>query len=816
MKDTEKIVLRNSKERYNNEYGIPGEASEAINLRECDDALKACGDWHKVLALSTGTHLLAADRHGVITNFITAEGFTISLYAQQHDGENPIVVNRQIGTVNGDIVRCVSVGDFVVIYTTKGKQYIHFDGERYTVVALEDALPVLTLSAGESVTMAIKIPALQFATPYSHWEAPLNDADKKMVCSALANADSNITKKCKRMGKFTQPIVARWVVRLWDGTLLHSSAPVIIGNGLQPSQAVAMEVMQNSSGFVGTNDANYEIKAYGLAITAIGGVEKKVDALIKSIEIYYGELEDVTDYSTLEYRCETSQTGDKRYILAASLGSINSVVAGNRLASCTRWRMIACITDMESLRNAIVVSPGISKCKDNAGGALSSRCYVAYANDLQSNTITMKEIENTMWSNTHNTIPATTTVHDGKLYEGGGEALLRNVWRPENYFTGELTAESGNVYVALTLRGHEGLRKVVSTFYCENVSNQLSPLLSFPFSEAIEAEIALLSAGKIYRWRKNLCGADSGGMAYFVDADLKPISPSCEENDDYIVPAEKNRLKTLKSSLTTYSLLNPIAIQRRSTIGCGEIRGVATALRPVTANIFGRFPLYIFGTEGIYAASTEKDGIEPRCIDRRSVESQKMIAQCTDGIRIVSGDKLLLLDGTKVTTIEHRVASNQIAWNGANEELVSINDSKVSIYNMAGRHYKRAEKVTGIIDSRYAISEDNSVLDIHNEESTITTISYLSHPWKAKGIVKGIIWSILGNEIELTLTLYGDNGDTCHGTMLSQLKAKGNIGAPIWVPLLLPYCRILRIGIEGTVSPNMLLREVEILYKPSH
>lgn len=810
MKDTQTISLKNVRNRVNNECGVVGEAQESINLREIDDSLISIGQSPTLFTLPEGARLLFNDIRDKKEYFIISSGLSLRLYALRQNNEITIL-DQEICQLPGYAQKVINSGNFLMIYTNMGKVMLHYRGEYYERLDINNAIPKIVLSQGETVVAAEKLQSYQFKGTYTHWEAPLDDMDIKEIRKSMFTAYNAMCVTAKNKGRFVQPIMARYMVRMWDNSILFASAPVIVGNGMQGIEEIKREVTVSGSNFSTLSEGELALNSFGIAMTAIKGIGLEYDGLIKAIEVYYAEAPDPIIPESMFYKCETTQTGTRKYYMTANLGHEALPTFGEELANCDNWKLIARITDLEILNLNIIRGAGIEKCMDNGGGTLNKNRFICYEKGLYCENIKAERLTSIITNISKNIIPNTVINHAGKVYCGGGKNILENKWDPLSSFIPEFEEMVANYYVALKLKTENGERKIVTTYRAEDSCTAFSPLLSFPFPNAVEAQIMMLRDGKTHVLNLELKCSNNEEFSYYVAPDLLPLHMDIDEEASYIIPAEFNTIEDSDNALRTFVAGNPFAMESLQQIGDGRINGIAFALRPVTTNIFGRFPLYIFTSKGIFAVSTEKSANIPRCIDTKCVETQDMLVNTSYGVMFASNNNLYVLDGAKCKSLAQNVEIECLRWNEKIEELWSIAENgDVKVFNTVGRYFARSGNLVKFINNLIAVSPQREVFDFDIEENMPLSVNYLSQPFSCNKMIKEISWNLFGTNMDLRLTLYGNNGSNCHGDTISRITVSGNLNAPLTIPLHSSYYRTLRIEITGTINHDTLLREVII------
>ena len=84
-----------------------------------------------------------------------------------------------------------------------------------------------------------------------------------------------------------------------------------------------------------------------------------------------------------------------------------------------------------------------------------------------------------------------------------------------------------------------------------------------------------------------------------------------------------------------------------------------------------------------------------------------------------------------------------------------------------------------------------------------------SHIWYIR--LSEIRWNLFGDNVNLRLTLYGENGESCHGHIINEIVVKGAVNVPLHIPLLTHWFRTVRVEIKGTMSAGSSIYNVVII-----
>lgn len=786
------ITFNGSKRRYNPENGSLGDAETVLNMRECDNTLMPVGNCNIIKSLDANEKILLI----IDDNYITCIGRNIYF----HDADSRTI----IGEAPTSIISAKAIGDFIVVSTMTCLYYLLRNASgNYNPIYVDDAIPELHFGTSELFTFSQPVAEYYFKNAYNHWTAPLADTDIKVYTSMVVDAMSRCADTMHADGMWLQPVMVRCAVRLWDNSLLWASAPIIVGNGMQCVSTYNVPVIISGSAFTALQESVITMQGYRIGLKVRHGTNALWDTLIKSIEIYTTREPDVIQKNALvDYRCSVTQSGERKYSLNYSLPHFDDETITNQLANSSSWQLTATITDLVSLRSGTPRSITITP---------SNGSYVIARNNLY-----QQEIMVDQWAQiTYSTVsPDTMMTEGGALYCGAISRRLGAGWSLASMSDFNTDSIPCNAVIVVTLRTSAGNSTVVWKGSNEVSTTILSPIVAYPDSRARYMSIKMLREGKVWQWEGELTASSSGELAYAVTPALTPHELLPTANDILIIPAEENIIEYFDNQLIISADRNPFVWQHKTTVSDGTITALRLAITPVATSIFGKYPLYAFTSQGIYAlAGNSKSRYgDPRCIDWHAVANELLICYTASGITFIADNELCSLSGSKIETMATGVYATSIAWSKKYNELWCVDDKGSVIIQMpSGRFYSRDIYIKELIENYYhpiAITGNNAMLDINAEQATSQHIIYRSYPIIVDFILKNIKWHVSGDNVALTLQLTGENGKSCHGDILNKMKVTGNISAPITIPLYAPQRRTIRIIIDGTANCDTMLHTV--------
>ena len=413
-KKMKKIVPRGAVQPCVAECAKAGEAAIALNVRECDDALRVVGSPQSIGSIPAGHRLLLVD------------------------GDRYITLNRQnvmydgsiLATLQGDVVGAHRVGALVVVTTTAGIIYLNRTENGYHAVDLDEAHPVITLSALETSTQSAGMDAITFAQAYSSWPATLSTSDVSSLTTQLRRAWGEIQDNVNNAGAYAGMMQVRVGVRLIDDTYMWLSEPVTLGSDtLADSAKVTAECTLNGTAVTGIPATTLTRHRYRVGITVGDGISADWQPLVKAVDILATTcLPPVDANGTAQYRCIGIGGNVSRPRLQFGLPPVSEGELTSRLEQ-SGWHVIATTTDLAALSQNQWVSDAVATSSQTVTPGITS--YVVTRAVVQSDRLTAQEAQDIANAG-EPFCPVSSMTCNGRLYciDGAGVLAVSEVGNP--------------------------------------------------------------------------------------------------------------------------------------------------------------------------------------------------------------------------------------------------------------------------------------------------------------------------------------------------------------------------------------------------
>ena len=254
---------------------------------------------------------------------------------------------------------------------------------------------------------------------------------------------------------------------------------------------------------------------------------------------------------------------------------------------------------------------------------------------------------------------------------------------------------------------------------------------------------------------------------------------------------------------------------RRSVLGTVPL-AMAVVTRPLYSGGFGRYPVYVFTDDGIYAVPQGATGRlgEARLVDRTVIAADVPPVEAGRDVWMVSRHgQLCRLSGSQLTVCLREGNYRALAWSDAFKELWLLPaDGNPVVMMASGRMTVRTVAVTQLYsDPRHAVavSDTGQVMDLEREQEAMMPVAWHSHPVALEPlmgrVVKRVVWHLSGGPVDLTLRVTGQRGIMAGDSDVSRMMVTGTVDQPLATPVMTVPCRTLRLLLDGEARTGTLL-----------
>lgn len=653
------------------------------------------------------------------TNFIFQS--SDSLYYSTLENERSLAPAVKITGFQGEIGKIHAIGNTLAVMSDQGIQYALLKDGAYKYLGFKPQELVVNFAIE---TYIMKEPCLSDidGSVFQKEKDPNGDAidifvkdDKRSFVASLEHESINRLKNnAESENMVCYPVFVRYALRMYDGSHIMHSAPILLLPNTNVSPAVVIEGKTNINDFV--DSGKYKAYAVGYASriklkiingkTALTGWED----IIQSVDIFLSiptqtRMMD-TEITTLE-PLSGSDAGDSRtygYNVYLSLSEQSRVMkfsaAYNAYSPAgegnSHW-----VLSSESVYNTNLWNT----VRDNGLFYLAKSYSLEEVSQISGNfNYLFKEEDKGVLTNlsqserlsddyqTHDTlIPSYAFTYNQRLNIANIDRILFNGY------------DSAILYQDLTFNGATYKNRYIYTFIKKQgktyiVKNSCSEQLSeiypiyfyYPDPDAYKI---LIPISDTQGFAFNLIQHKSLNGAYLL---MLTIGEEAEPKIENIPTTTTDNHVTLENKIYTSEVGNPFyfPLAGINTVGVGRIIGMSSIVTALSQGQFGQFPLMVFCTDGNYAMQVNDEGLYSSVspMQRDVCINPGSITQTDAAVVYVSTAGIMRADGSSIDCLSdamrgrpEQLPDGLEGWNipqGIPQELFS---SCTIAYDYAGR-----------------------------------------------------------------------------------------------------------------------------------
>ena len=286
-----------------------------------------------------------------------------------------------------------------------------------------------------------------------------------------------------------------------------------------------------------------------------------------------------------------------------------------------------------------------------------------------------------------------------------------------------------------------------------------------------------------------VCSTAAGGRLY-----------CCSTGGEVVVSAPGNAL---------------VEAHRRSVLGAVPL-AMAVVTKPLYSGGFGRYPVYVFTDDGIYAIPQSATGTlgEARLVDRTVIAAAVAPVEGDGDIWFMSRHgHLCRLSGPRVTVCQRDAGYMALAWCNAYGELWMLPRHGYPEVRMpSGALTERTvDAIAFYCDARHAVAvtDAGQLLDLEREEAVVCPVRWHTHPVPVDALlgraVCRVVWHVKGSSTSLTLRLIGQRGIMAVDCDVSVITVNGEVEHPLAAPTMAIRVRSVRLDLSGVAATGTLL-----------
>lgn len=599
-----------------------------------------------------------------------------------------------------------SIGNILIVATSSSVHYILWKNKEYQYIGNKLPLPTLRFEteanneeylepakAGGTIRLdtsgdVSRMPISRFESTY--WEQAARGINETEGANEYLNEVHNnlwaaIQEKksfINKWGYFCCPRFARYAIRLYDGSYIYHSVPILIGAG-EESWVSARGFFQTLPSGSLLSQIDFSIPLYYKAVAKL--IHWEVDGwedIISGIDVFIST--DIT-FPTINATFDTVEDGGGRIYFKGDKDAFET--SKNEVLSKSNFYKVFSIGVRE-----------LSKLKE--GVNLHDNDFV----DDNSLLVQQERLTSDYMSN-HAVVPSSMATFNNSLVINGTSISLPDApselnglvasgdFPPETYrMKFYIKKNNGEEYsiLARTYAGSTDLETPFFPYYSSVPGEEDNGVYTMPYAwiaypdvNCYKVEIDTYSAIHSIEMEQHpslFCSYAFIGLNKPWDS-IPVVSGTFDET-------EESNSYSIENQVMASMMNNPFVFPLESRFSFqSKVLGIAIATTALSQGQFGQFPFYVFTEDGIWAMETSADGsfVSQKPLSREVCTNPDSITSIDNAVVFVTDKGVMMIQGSQVMNI--------------------------SPY-MNGRHYTPNDSATNIIARQEGFGEfENAIKD---------------------------------------------------------------------------------------------------------
>ncbi len=624
--------------------------------------------------VSDGETVMYLHQTSAYTHYIIVNTNTGSIRAKDKTSGKEI----NIGTVAG-ITSLTSIGNTLMALSTTGMRYFLFKPDSGTYLYLGSHLPELPMQFGLEYEW---VKSDKFGIDYAgHWLMYDNDGDgyafgntydddsytaglpnsDYITQSVLAKANKFIAEEATDKGKFIYPFFVRYAYRLFDGSCVMQSAPILMScvSGCSPVPLVT------SSKYDGNGDAHgfyywwelmlvapvFDLTAKVVQASDIEQLKNWSD-IVKSVDIFIskpiytydinGTITKNKKYTTVNFNVWGKEKGSSAYTCASALTKIKSMGV------------------MDNIDGMYFVTPLPPKSDDAIAADIKDTANFFFLKSLKLEELTTTNTkvdikEDYLQSlvnreqltddyDSHDTlIPEKAFAYNQRINLSGIAKKLFDGFTPQALHT---LQTAGNIISDTWVYVKQDGKDVV--VHKQSPVTDYGDILYFYYPNTNAYKAVMLRNGSYVEYTLSNHSFLNG--AYFFEGFNAAGTTGAE------APSESTETTIqLPNKVYTSQVNDPFyfPLDGINSVGVGKVLGISAATKALSQGQFGQFPLYAFSTDGVWALEVNSNGLykAKQPISRDVCVNPNAITQMDNSVLFVTDRGIMRISGSTTECI---------------------------------------------------------------------------------------------------------------------------------------------------------------------
>lgn len=753
-----------------------------MNLRPEDGKMTVVGMPAVTATLAVGDRLLGTDECGGRCHYFVVRDTDV-LVAGYSEGGRFTRHEQLLFRANDPVVGMARATDgLLTVATAGGLEYVARSDNGYAYLGKSPDMPIVCFGVARRKHGVAILRSTTLSGNYDRWQSPLDDEDSSMLKKRFGTVIGELLRSAESGGCILGPTVVCAALRLWDGTLLWSDSPTVVGQS-PTIEAVADVTLSNGVRTVAESRVECDFLCPTLTVASYG-IGRWKD-YVKAVEIYAGEC---WEKPSVALRCEQSPAGVPSDCLRMSADYGHPAAQLHLLARQTDLRRVAVITDIDALMAGTVKGEGLRPAPSGgiAGRTMEIDCRLSGRP-----------------AETHRFRPAPFAAQviatvGGEMFCGGLTWRLPSAPALMSFADGSsLRAGVSSLAVCVEIPTPAATARMVHSTLCDFRPERLNGLICYPDSRARRMTFLSVTDGVSRQAVVDLTPSADGRCAYAV-ADGGLV---LEEVEATVIPEASPASFRQPSDIVRSENGNPLLWQRLDHADNAGVTAIMPSFRYGASWLLGRSPVCLFSPDGLRLLSFDSRGkcTASTLISRRTVASSDLAVATDDGLAFVDTcGELCRYRGSRVESTGVVVSgAASLGFSLRYGELWVCMPETTQVVRSDNRSYCRVPKIDRLVGGKLAMT-GVAVRELDREEPMRQSVVLKSRALPAESRrLHSVEWDFESGSADVRLMVYGENGHSCHGMLLSKLSVRGEVGAPLLQRLAAPWVRTFRIELEG-------------------
>lgn len=656
-----------------------GELAMSLGVVHEDGALKPVLPPKELFTLDETTNVVFIHKTSNFTHYIILDENDNSILFTR-DGTEKVQVHQ----FGGKVKSVNSLGNTLVVLTASAIHYLLWKGEKYAY--LGDHMPEIKISFGLD---AYKFNAPRFTVPGIGWvsrpegifikEENVND----LTNAVLGQVNKMIKENVEEDGCFIFPFFVRYAYRLYDGSLVMHSAPVL----MIPATDDAIFCSVVNVDDEGMHIVSYGVKAYldyALMNPEVMEQLENWKDIIRSVDIFIsapiytydqsGKCEKLSESTicngfTVALRVvgyeadgmfhpgEADGTPVRKYVRYETKDILvpkHDIKYTLLLPKKDKEKVFDEIKDKHLFYLVKSLDIGKLKTERTHVGIHKDELATLLEREVMTDDYDSHDVISAGYSFAYNSRMNITNIKK-KVFKGYNPSALFtycNGAMAEGY---ETYLKTARVYYFIKQDGKE---IVVQSENAQFGYDMPFVWLYYPNINAYKA--VLESGGNHYSVKLERHGTLNG--AYFFEGWEVIDMESNKQPGTPIVTMDKTL--EMPNKIYTSEVNNPFyfPVSGINTVGTGTILGISSAAKALSQGQFGQFPLYAFSTDGVWALEVSATGTysAKQPVTRDVCINTDSITQIDSAVLFATSRGIMLISGSEAVCLSDSINSRDL------------------------------------------------------------------------------------------------------------------------------------------------------------